>query len=290
MTRYGFFNKATQVLLNVFVSISCQSLCAETQEAVAKPVTANLLCAKNKIKANDVLWVLVDFKISPGWYLCWDSKENAGKAPQIQLNVPQGFMKGDIFWPTPKKITSNGATFWGYENSLSIPVQLQAAPDLQEGQDVKITCDLKWVAVGKSSVPGNAQLSLSLPVSPEPADLDQKIVSLFQDSESHMHRQGDSYQITSKGKVLTIALTRKTQRFQDTGEIYFVPETESLFEKTTPISYTEENDSKKLIVNFSLKKPISNKQDTRIRGILVVVRKGDYNGENQETWWIDSVI
>ncbi len=284
MRRFSFI----KILVLFSICINLPNL--ESQDQSTPPVTASLLCARNKIKANDVFWILVDFKIQPGWYLYWNSKENAGKAPSFQLNVPKGFMKGDIFWPTPKKITNNDISFWGYETTLSIPIQIQAANDLKDGANATITCDVQWVAVGKSNIPGNAQLSLTLPVSEQESDLDQKTMSLFQKVESHMHRQGDTYQVTSSGKTLTISITSPTQRFIDIGEIFFVPETESLFESTSPISHKEENDSKKITVTFPLKKAIGNKQDTRIRGILVIERKGDYSHENEETWWIDSVV
>jgi thiol:disulfide interchange protein DsbD len=87
----------------------------------------------------------------------------------VQWTLPKGIHAGPIQWPLPHLLKSEGDLFTNvYEGDLLLPVEFTADPDLQ-GASVEVKGALKWYVCAETCLPGEEQVSLSIPISTEPA-------------------------------------------------------------------------------------------------------------------------
>ena len=130
---------------------------------------ASLIANTNAVAAGKPFTVGIRFKVAKGWHLYWKSPGDSGAAPEVQWTLPKGIHAGPIQWPLPHLLKSEGDLFTNvYEGDLLLPVEFTADPDL-EGQSIEVKAALKWYVCAETCLPGEAQVSLALPISTGPS-------------------------------------------------------------------------------------------------------------------------
>ena len=141
----------------------------------ASAVTTTVVAETKAIEAGKPFTVGVRFAIKPEWYIYWRFVGDIGQATSVEWTLPEGFKAGDLQWPLPNRHEAAGDFLnYVYEHEtllfaeITPPAQMPAGP-------VEIKAKVVWQVCNKEQcVPGNANVSLSLPVGkaePDNADL-----------------------------------------------------------------------------------------------------------------------
>ncbi|MFQ5729750.1 MAG: protein-disulfide reductase DsbD domain-containing protein, partial [Waddliaceae bacterium] len=136
----------------------------ENEDAFHEPVRAELIVEEESIQANRPFWVGIRLKLDEHWHAYWKNPGDAGMAPVIQWNLPEGFEAGPLQWPTPNKFSVNSAVSFGYQDEVVLLAEV--TPPAKIKDSVKLEADIKWVACDNAScLPGGAEIAITLPKS-----------------------------------------------------------------------------------------------------------------------------
>src|ERR1700685_1674843 len=146
--------------------LSLGLLAGTVQAKTPDYVTASLVAADASIKAGSPFTVALRFVHQPHWHTYWVNP-GTGLPTTLKWTLPPGWSAGDIQWPAPMLLsdTRGNVIGNGYDGDLLLPVTITPSADLKAGTsaDIKVTAD--WLMCQEECVPGNATLTLSLPVS-----------------------------------------------------------------------------------------------------------------------------
>lgn len=116
----------------------------------------------------------IRFKIADKWHLYWRFPGDSGAPPSVRWELPPGVEAGAIQWPLPHALRSDGDLFTNvYEKELLLPVEFRTTSTLA-APSITIKAALKWYVCSETCLPGEEEVSLTLPVArdvtPEPAN------------------------------------------------------------------------------------------------------------------------
>jgi len=83
--------------------------------------------------------------------------------------LPVGYAAGPIHWPMPDRFTVDIITSYGYADRVALLVPVKVPATAQPGGQAELTAAVGWLACEKICIPGEAKLSLRLPVAAAPA-------------------------------------------------------------------------------------------------------------------------
>ncbi len=128
----------------------------------AKHVTAALVSESAAAVPGKPLQVGLHLKLEPHWHVYWKNPGDAGLPVSLDWKLPEGYKAGAIQWPYPERIIVPPLMNYGYENEVLLPVTV----DVPKGAagTVALAAKAKWVVCKEICLPGNAELSLELPV------------------------------------------------------------------------------------------------------------------------------
>jgi thiol:disulfide interchange protein len=141
------------------------ALCAAP--AAAAPVTtphaeAELVAESTSWVAGATNWVALRLKPEQGWHMYWRNPGDSGLPTTLAWTLPDGWSAGAIAWPYPSVHRLGELVNYGYDTQTLHLVPL-AVPAGAEG-DVTVKALAKWLVCSDICIPGQAELSLTLPV------------------------------------------------------------------------------------------------------------------------------
>jgi len=136
-------------------------------------VQAELVSAQNAVEPGQSLIVALRLEHMPKWHTYWINP-GTGYPTSIEWDLPEGWSAGDIAWPTPVIIRDSRGTITGngYKYTSYLPITLQAPADLAVGSTVTLRGHADWLMCADVCIPGDAPVSLELPVVAEAAEFD----------------------------------------------------------------------------------------------------------------------
>jgi thiol:disulfide interchange protein/DsbC/DsbD-like thiol-disulfide interchange protein len=146
------------------------ALLAATLGAILAParaqVAASLVAADSSVQAGAPVTVAIHFIHKAHWHTYWVNP-GTGLPTTVSWSLPPGWTAGEIQWPAPMVLldTRGNVIGNGYDGDLLLPVVLTPPPDLPAGGTVTFNAKVDWLMCQDECVPGNAKLSLTLPVS-----------------------------------------------------------------------------------------------------------------------------
>ncbi len=127
-------------------------------------VEASLVALKATFPA-DAREVVVGLRLAhqPHWHSYWIAP-GTGFPTSLTWQLPPGWSAGPIRWPAPKRVydTSKNLAGNGYENVVTLPVDLTPPRGLPPGQPVTLRAKAEWLMCKDVCIPGEAELSLVL--------------------------------------------------------------------------------------------------------------------------------
>jgi thiol:disulfide interchange protein DsbD len=132
--------------------------------AARAQVSASLVSSVASVRAGQPFTVALRLDHKPHWHTYW---VNPGTGLTIKWNLPEGWKAGDIEWPAPRLLTDSRGNLIGngYEGDQLLPVQIVPPPTLKPGAEIPISAAVDWLMCQDECVPGNAKVSITLPVS-----------------------------------------------------------------------------------------------------------------------------
>ncbi|MGQ9896524.1 MAG: protein-disulfide reductase DsbD family protein [Acidobacteriota bacterium] len=140
--------------------------------AEGSPVKAELIAETTAIRPGVPFWVAIRFELEEHWHTYWRNPGDSGQPTSIKWKLPPGFTADDIQWPIPKRIEVSGLIGYGYENEVLHLVRITPPDTLPVGKPVTLAGKVRWLMCTESCIPGDAELSLTLPVTtdvPQPS-------------------------------------------------------------------------------------------------------------------------
>lgn len=99
-----------------------------------------------------------------GWHTYWQNPGDSGLPVEMDWSAPSGSVVSDIVWPYPQRIEIGHLVNYGFENEHLLPVVIDWPEGLVVGTETNITLDANWLVCEIECIPGQASLSLALPV------------------------------------------------------------------------------------------------------------------------------
>ncbi len=101
----------------------------------------------------------------PHWHTYWRHPGDSGLPTRLEWHLPAGWKAGDIHWPAPKRLLIGPLANYGYEGDVVLPVTL-SVPRGSPAGPTQIAVSAQWLMCKDVCIPGEARLSLTLPVQP----------------------------------------------------------------------------------------------------------------------------
>jgi len=108
--------------------------------------------------------VALRLRSDPGWHTYWRNPGDAGSPTEITWRLPAGVTAGPIDWPAPLVIREGDAVIFGYEGEVLLPTTIRVPADAEPGRELTLAASAYYVVCREICIPGEAELTLSLPV------------------------------------------------------------------------------------------------------------------------------
>ena len=157
-----------------FLAIWALSLTALLPITAHAHVKASLVTAETAIVPGKPVQVALRLVHDEHWHTYW-LNPGTGLVTTIEWTLPPGWKASEIQWPAPKALKDRTGTIVGngYEGDLLLPVTLTPPADLAPGTSVTLKAAAEWLMCEEVCMPGDAKVSLTLPVAasaaPDPA-------------------------------------------------------------------------------------------------------------------------
>ena len=160
----------------------------------ADAVTAELVAESRTIVPGQTLQLGVHLEMKPGWHTYWQNGGDAGLPTTIQWDLPEGFVAGPIEWPVPHRYVESGdIVTYGYADEVTLLVAMNVPADVEVGEAITLKAQVEWLQCKSLCVPGEATVSLRLPVARH-SELDPAAAPLFAAAREHLPRPVSDYE------------------------------------------------------------------------------------------------
>jgi thiol:disulfide interchange protein DsbD len=129
-------------------------------------VEAELLAENLGLAAGGENWLALRLAPQEGWHVYWRNPGDSGLATALIWSLPPGIGAGELQWPYPHRSQLGDIANYGYGSETLLPVRLTLPADWSGGSPVVLQAKAKWLVCKDICIPGSADLSLSLPVTP----------------------------------------------------------------------------------------------------------------------------
>jgi thiol:disulfide interchange protein DsbD len=128
-------------------------------------VQVELLADASAVAAGQPFEVGVLFHIAPEWHIYWKYPGDAGLATAVTLELPEGFVAGELQWPLPQSFIQPGdIAGYGYTGSVMLTAEVTPPKDLPAGKEFAIRAKISWLSCRNICRPGRAELTAKLAV------------------------------------------------------------------------------------------------------------------------------
>ncbi len=137
---------------------------AGTSGQTEHPVRAELIASATGIQPGRPIWIGIRLRMDNHWHTYWMNPGDAGLATAVEWRLPPGITAGELLWPYPRRFEAPSVVSYGYEGETVLLTQMQADASLSPGDALTIGARVEWLACREECLPGEAELTLELPV------------------------------------------------------------------------------------------------------------------------------
>ncbi|MFN0314332.1 MAG: protein-disulfide reductase DsbD family protein [Burkholderiales bacterium] len=200
---------------------------ANTGEWVSQPhSSARLLAEQREMAAGQDVTLGLHLKLDPGWHAYWKNPGDSGMATQISWTLPEGFTADTIQWPAPRRIDTGPVTSYGYDDAVLLMTSVQV-PGAFASHSATFVAQADWLVCKEICIPASAKLTLSLPISSQPAP-DETVAALFNSARQNLPRplSGWNIEATKRATEVSISLTPGAGTDVRLKNLSFIPDRE----------------------------------------------------------------
>lgn len=112
----------------------------------------------------------VRLRMDAGWHTYWENPGESGIPTDVEWSLPPGFRIGPLQWPIPeKKVEAGEILSYGYSTETVLMATVEPPKSLRSGSRISIAAGVSWLECERVCIPGDARVSLELPVGTGPA-------------------------------------------------------------------------------------------------------------------------
>ncbi len=157
-------------------------------------VTAQLLSSSKTVAAGSTLELGIHLHMKPGWHTYWQNGGDAGLPTSVSWTLPQGLKAGEIQWPTPHRYVEGGdLVTYGYMDDVLLLTKVEVPAELPAKGSIEIKAKVTWLMCKALCVPGQAELSLQLPVAAS-SEPDSSVREIFLQAHERLPRTASEYE------------------------------------------------------------------------------------------------
>ena len=175
---------------------------------VRAQVEASLVSADRSIQPGHPVHVALHLVHQPHWHTYWKNP-GTGLPTALAWSLPPGWSASDIEWPTPHLLSDTHGTPFGngFDGDTLLPVTLTPPANLKPGDTVVLKASATWLMCMDSCVPGDAEVSLSLPVSAEAPAPDPAYAARIESLRKSLPRAVPGWSVSASKAGQTVKLT-----------------------------------------------------------------------------------
>jgi DsbC/DsbD-like thiol-disulfide interchange protein len=131
--------------------------------------SASWIAEKGDIAAGSPIRTVIRMTVDEGWHTYWKNPGEVGIPISLKADLPEGWKLGEIEYPVPHRITTEGLTSFCLEGEVLLPLTL-TPPSGFAGKLPALRGTLSWLACNdEGCIPGDAEIALSDVADPETA-------------------------------------------------------------------------------------------------------------------------
>ena len=140
-------------------------LTAAAADAESPHVRASLLADFPTVAAGGTVWVGLRLEVDDSWHVYWKHPGDAGLAPRVTWDLPEGVTVSDFTWPVPARHAgAGGVVTHVLEGDVLLPATLTVAPGYA-ADTVTVSAVADWLVCDEVCLGGKASRTLTLKVS-----------------------------------------------------------------------------------------------------------------------------
>lgn len=244
--------------------VTCALGCRDTSQVDGPHLNVQLIADQDSISPGSAFTLGIQFTPEPGWHIYWKNPGDSGLAPRFAWTKDREVQIQEALWPYPERITSGPLVNYGYEKVL-IPFPAHLATTSSH-DSVTVSVAVQWLVCKDECLPGEATLSLSLPIkktSGIPSRYAKNFARAFETVPSPLPRV--SIAVEEQENEIIIALIPLESRYLPTSATFFPEDPRVIANSAAQISNRDGDTFRISLRRDALRRePIG-----RIRGVLV---------------------
>ncbi|MCA9408411.1 MAG: thioredoxin family protein [Candidatus Omnitrophica bacterium] len=150
----------------------------KAESIYAAHTRVEIISPNTVVMSGERFWVGLKMSMDQGWHVYWHNPGDSGFAPKLTWVQSEDYLPGQMQWPFPHLIAIPPLTSYGYEKEVFLPVEMEVSSHLKVGNSLLLKAHVDWLACEVECVPGQADLTLSVPVGQESL-MNKDVESLF---------------------------------------------------------------------------------------------------------------
>ena len=207
-------------LLALFLSLASVAFAQFPFSDNSEPhVKASLVSEKTAIQPGETIDIALVLDHEEHWHTYYVNPGQAGFPPSIEWTLPEGFVAGELRFPTPILGSFAGAPFYGYDGETWFLTTLTAPAELEDGP-IRITANASWLTCHETCVPEDAELTIQLELGESP--IEPAVAANFHHAEQRLPAPKAPWaaSATENGAMITLHLTPENPG-ADPGDLRF---------------------------------------------------------------------
>ncbi len=198
--------RATLLSLAILFAFAAGTWSVHGQAVRTDYMETELVVGTTSIKPGQPFWAGLRMKMDEHWHTYWRNPADSGLPTKIHWTLPEGFRAGEINWPYPQKIVLDILASYGYEGETLLLVEITPPADLEPGGSVDVGAFASWLVCADICLPGESGYQVTLPVSTEPPQADEKWTDLFARAREHLPVPVPGWHVEAAISDSTVAL------------------------------------------------------------------------------------
>lgn len=159
---------------------------------------AELVSETLSIQPGVPFWAALRMKMDERWHTYWRNPGDSGIPTEIRWELPEGFSAGETQWPVPKKVDLPPLAVYAYEGEVFLLAKITPPADLVPGSSQALKAQAFWLECEVNCIPGDASLSLELPVTAETPEPDLRWVEAFARTRAELPLSSSGWSVTAE--------------------------------------------------------------------------------------------
>ena len=224
------------------------------------------------IEPGETFWVGLRLDMEEGWHVNWVNPGDAGLAPKISWELPEGFTAGEIEWPTPMRLPISPFMLFGYEDDVLLPVKITPPEKMKSGGAVKLLAYADWVVCNEACIPGKATLNLELKIKNDAPESNEMWAASFEVTRKNLPVENGDWIFNAEITEyrVYIKLTSLKDNNPTFDRMLFFPQQQGIINNAADQVLTKEGNGYKLEIH---RDRMGNSIPEILNGVLVVERQ-----------------